>query len=52
MLSLVLFILILGTIVLIHELGHFIFAKIFNVYVYEYSIGMGSKIWSKKPKNS
>lgn len=28
MLSLVLFILILGTIVLIHELGHFIFAKI------------------------
>ena len=52
MLSLVLFILILGTIVLIHELGHFIFAKIFNVYVYEYSIGMGNKIWSKKPKNS
>lgn len=52
MLSLVLFIIILGTIVLIHELGHFLFAKLFNVYVYEYSIGMGKKIFSKKPKNS
>lgn len=52
MLSLVLFIIILGTIVLIHELGHFLFAKLFNVYVYEYSIGMGKKVFSKKPKNS
>lgn len=52
MLSLILFIVILGTIVLIHELGHFLFAKLFGVYVYEYSIGMGKKIFSKKPKNS
>ena len=52
MLSLVLFIVILGTIVLIHELGHFLFAKLFGVYVYEYSIGMGKKVFSKKPKNS
>lgn len=52
MLSLILFIIILGTIVLIHELGHFIFAKIFGVYVHEYSIGMGKRIWFKKPKNS
>lgn len=52
MLSLVLFIIILGTIVLIHELGHFLFAKLFGVYVYEYSIGMGKKIWSKTPKKS
>lgn len=52
MLSFVLFIIILGTIVLIHELGHFLFAKLFGVYVYEYSIGMGKKIFSKKPKNS
>ena len=50
--SLILFIIILGTIVLIHELGHFLFAKLFGVYVYEYSIGMGKKLWSKKPKNS
>lgn len=52
MLSFVLFIIILGTIILIHELGHFLFAKMFGVYVYEYSIGMGKKIYSKKPKNS
>ena len=43
---------ILGTIVLIHEFGHFIFSKLFGVYVYEYSIGMGKKIFSFKPKNS
>ena len=52
LLTIVLFIIILGTIVLIHELGHFTFAKIFGVYVYEYSIGMGKKIFTKKPKNS
>lgn len=52
MLSLVLFIIILGTIVLIHEFGHFLFSKLFGVYVYEYSIGMGKKIFSKRPKNS
>lgn len=52
MLSLVLFILILGTIVLIHELGHFLFAKLFGVYVYEFSVGMGKKIWSKQSKKS
>ena len=52
LLTIVLFIIILGTIVLIHELGHFTFAKISGVYVYEYSIGMGKKIFTKKPKNS
>lgn len=52
MLSLILFIIILGTIVLIHELGHFLFAKLFGVYVYEYSLGMGKKVFSRKPKNS
>ena len=52
MLSLVLFIIILGTIVLVHEFGHFLFSKLFGVYVYEYSIGMGKKVFSKKPKNS
>lgn len=52
MLNLIIFILILGTIILIHELGHFLFAKLFDVYVYEYSLGMGKKIFSKKPKDS
>ena len=37
-------------IVLVHEFGHFIFAKMFGVYVYEFSIGMGPKIFGKKDK--
>lgn len=43
-----LFIIILTVIVSIHEFGHFIWAKIAGVYVYEFAIGMGPKIWSKK----
>ncbi len=50
MLSLLWFILILGSIVAIHEFGHFIFAKFANIYVYEFSIGMGKKIFGKKKK--
>ena len=52
MLSLIWFILILSSIVAIHEFGHFIFAKMANIYVYEFSIGMGKKIFGKKKKNS
>ena len=44
------FILILGAIVGIHEFGHFIFAKLSNTYVYEFSVGMGKKIFGKKRK--
>ncbi len=50
MLNLIYFIIILGFIVLIHESGHFLFAKLFNIYVYEFSIGMGPKLFSKKSK--
>jgi len=49
-LSIIYFILILGVIVLVHEFGHFFFAKLFGIYVYEFSIGMGPKIFSKKGK--
>lgn len=45
------FVLILGAIVLVHEFGHFIFSKIFGVYVYEFSIGMGPKLLHFKKKN-
>ena len=48
MISLILFIFILGLIVLVHEFGHFLFAKLFGVYVYEFSIGMGKRLWFKK----
>ncbi len=51
MLTLLIFILILGVIILVHELGHFLFAKMMGVYVYEFSLGMGPRIFCKKGKN-
>ncbi len=50
LLTLIYFILILGVIVLVHEFGHFFFAKLFGIYVYEFSIGMGPKIFGWKSK--
>ena len=38
----------LGVLITIHELGHFIAAKIFRVYVFEFAIGFGPKIFRKK----
>lgn len=51
MITLLLFLVILGVIVFIHELGHFIFAKKSGTYVYEFSIGFGPKLFSFKRKN-
>ena len=51
MINLIYFIVILGIIVLVHELGHFLFAKLFKIYVYEFSIGMGPKLFGRKSKN-
>jgi len=45
------FILILGVTVFVHELGHFMFAKKYGVYVYEFSIGMGPKLFKFNRKN-
>lgn len=44
--ALLLTILILGIIILIHEWGHFIAARIFKVPVSEFSIGMGPELYS------
>lgn len=49
--TLIIFLFILGLIVLVHEFGHFIFAKKAGIYVYEFSIGFGPKIFSFKRKN-
>lgn len=38
----------LGFVIFIHELGHMWSAKRFGIGVYEFSIGMGPKIFSKK----
>lgn len=46
MLTLIYFILMLGIIVFVHELGHFIWAKASGVYCYEFSLGFGPKLFS------
>ena len=42
---------VFGFMIFVHELGHFLFAKKFNVAINEFSIGMGPKIFSKKGKD-
>ena len=49
-LSILYFILILGIIILVHECRHLFFANLFGVYVYEFQIGMGPKLFGKKFK--
>ncbi len=50
--TLIIFILVLGVIIFVHELGHFLFAKLMGVYVYEFSLGMGPKLFGKKGKET
>lgn len=50
-LTLLLFFLILGILVTVHEFGHFIVAKHCGVHIYEFSIGMGPLIWKKMGKD-
>lgn len=45
-------ILVFFTIVLIHELGHFMTAKAFGMKIYEFSIGMGPRLFSKRTKTT
>ena len=49
--TLVLFLIILGLIIFIHEFGHFIFAKKAGIHVYEFSLGFGPKLFSFRRKN-
>lgn len=46
--SIIAFILILGIIIIIHEGGHFFFAKRAGILCHEFSIGMGPAIYKKK----
>ena len=46
--ALIAFLFGLCLIISLHELGHFLFAKKFNVLCYDYSIGMGPLIYGKK----
>ena len=46
------FIILLSVIICIHEAGHLLAAKLFHVYVYEYSFGMGPALLQKKTKET
>lgn len=43
---------VLGFLILIHEAGHFLVAKLCKVAVNEFSIGFGPIIWKKQGKNT
>lgn len=42
--TMVSFIIVLGLLIFVHELGHFLFAKLFKVKVLKFSLGFGPKI--------
>ncbi len=43
---------IFGMLILVHELGHYLTARLFDVHILEFSIGMGPKIISRKSKKN
>ena len=45
-------VLMFGFLITIHEFGHYLFARIFNVGIYEFAIGMGPKIISWRSKKT
>ena len=49
--NIVVLVLMLGFLILIHELGHFLWAKKFGVHIYEFAIGMGPVIKTIKGKD-
>lgn len=49
--TLIYFVLVLSVTIFVHELGHFIFAKKAGIYVYEFCVGMGPRIFKFKRKN-
>lgn len=48
----IILILMLGILVLVHELGHFLVAKKCGVHIYEFSIGMGPVIFKHMGKDN
>ncbi len=50
--SIIIFILILGALVFVHEFGHFLVAKAFGVRVDEFALGFPPRLFAWKPKGS
>ena len=45
-------IIVLGLVVFVHELGHFLAAKLVGVYAPRFSLGWGKPLWRWRPKGS
>lgn len=45
-------VLIFGLLIFIHEMGHYLFARLFGVRIFEFSIGMGPKLLSRTSKKT
>ena len=50
--QLIAFLIVISILIFVHEFGHFIFAKLFNVKVVKFSIGMGPAIFKIKGKET
>ena len=50
--SIIVAILIFSFIIIFHELGHFLFAKAFDVKVNEFTLGLGPTIFSVQGKET
>ena len=46
--TIITFIIVFGILVLVHEFGHFYFAKRAGILVREFAIGMGPKIFAHR----
>mgnify|MGYP000216636617 CR=1 FL=1 len=42
------FIVLVGVLVFVHELGHFVWAKFFGVHVLRFSLGFPPVVWEKQ----
>ena len=52
LISIIKIIILLGVLITIHELGHFLVAKLCKVKVNEFAIGFGPAIWKKQGKET
>ncbi|HEX7023759.1 MAG TPA: site-2 protease family protein, partial [Gemmatimonadales bacterium] len=43
-LNLLSLVIVLGVLIFVHELGHFVAAKVAGIYVHRFSLGMGSPV--------
>lgn len=50
--SIIVFIIIMGVLIFVHELGHLIAAKFFGVYCAEFAIGMGPTVYAYQGKET